>query len=32
VRRLEVVVSPMPSSSPDLVTFTIQWLPDAGMR
>jgi hypothetical protein len=32
VKRLEVVVSPLPSGPPDLVTFTIQWLPDAGLR
>jgi len=35
VKRLEVVVSPLPSGSTpttDLVTFTIEWLPDAGLR
>jgi hypothetical protein len=35
VKRLEVVVSPVPSASrsmPDLITFTIEWLPDAGLR
>jgi hypothetical protein len=28
-------VSPVPSASrsmPDLITFTIEWLPDAGLR
>jgi hypothetical protein len=33
VRRIEVVVSPRPSdTATDLVTFNIEWLPDAGMR
>jgi len=32
VTRLEVVVSPLPSGPPDLVTFNIEWLPDAGFR
>lgn len=35
VKRLEVVVSPLASGSTpttDLITFTIEWLPDAGMR